>query len=149
MQFTYELTGIGWSQCRLETAKGSIITTASYLDDALGDLCEAILSINNGSEYSRAIFTEEPGEFRWVFKRIDSKTVNLQILWYDDLWLNKPDKDGKILFEDNLLIIEFMKAFVNGITTLLNQYTLEEYYEKWVEYEFPKETFKKIKDKVG
>ncbi|MDM8557363.1 hypothetical protein [Candidatus Parabeggiatoa sp. HSG14] len=123
IKFSYELVGTGWSKCVLETDKGSVTTTASYLDDALGNLCKALYEIICGKEYSQAIFTEEPGEYRWVFKKINNDSMKLQILEYDDLWLGLPDEDGKLIYEDKFKIKRFVQAFIRGINRLLTDVT--------------------------
>ena len=73
INFIYDLVSTGWSKCILETENQKIELYASYLSDALGDLSFAIHETLSGEEYSRATFTEEPGEYRWVFKRVNDK----------------------------------------------------------------------------
>ena len=145
IKFTYDLVGTGWSKCVLEIKNKKIITTASYLDDALGNLSDAIYQALCGKKYSKAIFTEEPGEYRWVFEKINNEITNLKIIEYDDLWLNLPDKDGTIIFETEISIIEFSKAFINGVTNLFNKYGMEGYKKTWIEHNFPQRTIEKIK----
>ena len=69
--FSYDLVGVGWAECTLEVKNKKVKTTASYLSDALGDLSMAIYRALCGDKYAKAEFTEEPGEYRWVFKRVD------------------------------------------------------------------------------
>jgi hypothetical protein len=64
----YELTGTGWSECRVVIGESRCDLTASYLSDALGDLAAAVEDVLRWPGVdARAVFVEEPGEFGWRF----------------------------------------------------------------------------------
>lgn len=67
--FTYRLTGEGWSEARLTIGAASTPLSASYLDDALGDLVAAAVLLPGAESTIRLSWAEEPGEFRWVLDR--------------------------------------------------------------------------------
>jgi hypothetical protein len=68
VEFLYELTGTGWSECRLSIGDARCEVTASYLSDALGELASAVEDVLRWPGVdARAVFVEEPGEYRWRF----------------------------------------------------------------------------------
>jgi len=122
IEFKYKLIGTGWAECSLQTKNSAVIITASYLDDALDNLSRAIRAILKGANYSNAIFTEEPGEYRWVFNVLDENKLRIRIVEYDDLWLGLPDEDGKIIFEDIVEKNLFICKFLSEIDILIDTY---------------------------
>jgi hypothetical protein len=66
VQFEYRLTGHGWSEARLQIGESWIALTASYPDDALGDLVRGVLALARGAHQIRVSWAEQPGEYRWV-----------------------------------------------------------------------------------
>lgn len=66
VEFTYRLTGAGWSEALLTIGAASTRLSASYLDDALGDLIAAAVLAPGAESTIRVSWAEEPGEFRWV-----------------------------------------------------------------------------------
>jgi len=57
VQLHYELTGTGWSECRLEIGDVHRELTACYLSDALGDLAGAIEDVLRGRASTRGLFS--------------------------------------------------------------------------------------------
>jgi hypothetical protein len=62
VQFKYRLRGHGWSEGRLQVGPASVELTASYLDDALGDLVRGALALARGATEVRLAWAEGPGE---------------------------------------------------------------------------------------
>jgi len=140
------LIATGWSKCVLEINNQRIELHASYLSDALGDLSLAIYNIISGEDYAKAIFTKEPGEYRWVLQRINDRIINLKIIKYHDYCLNLPDEDGILVFEARINLLEFVNAFLEGVEKTIDKYGIKGYKEIWDLYDFPLETIEKIKE---
>lgn len=146
--FSYDLVGTGWAECTLEVKNKKVKITASYLSDALGDLSMAIYKALCGEKDSRAIFTDEPGEYRWIFKKANEKITELKIIKYIDYDLNLPDEDGVVIFEENIDLLEFSNAFVEEVSKLIERYGLDGYRETWHLYDYPQKTIDKIRVKL-
>src|SRR5688572_825860 len=95
----YDLTGTGWSECRVSIGDSHCDLTASYLSDALGDLAAAVEDVLRWPGVdSQAVFVEEPGEYRWRFLAAGEDRVVVKILEFPD-WGGKEDSAGKVIFE--------------------------------------------------
>src|SRR5215831_8617906 len=98
VEFRYQLTGAGWSECTLIVGDSHATVTASYLSDALRSFLSAVCRVLSGLPEATATFDEEPGEFRWRFHRKGDDRLQILILEFDELWSGKPDSDGKPIF---------------------------------------------------
>lgn len=136
MEFTYRLTGTGWSEARLEDRSSSATITASYLEDALGDLLEAVGVLLEGAQEARCSWAEEPGEYRWLFDRADSD-VRLRVLAFRDLYSPESDDRGHVVFETKTPLREMAEAVADGAQRVLDEYGEAEYQRRWVEHPFP------------
>lgn len=58
--------------------------SASYLSDAFGDLASAVEDCVRGIDESRAVFMEEPGEYRWCLSNVGTHNVRVRILEFSD-----------------------------------------------------------------
>ncbi|NOV02344.1 hypothetical protein [Paenibacillus planticolens] len=146
MKFEYALTGTGWADGCIEMNSNTVYFTASYINDALGDMLKAIISlIPEISSYSvpQAQFewNEEPGGTVWTISRRED-LLHVEILSYVDL---RNRKQRVIDLDETCLIIEFAGAVVQALDSLLRQYGREGYKEKWVNYDFPMDNFLKLK----
>ena len=86
--FTYRLSGSGWSEAYVAQADQWLRPTASYLTDALTALVSAIIAVIEGNEHVACIWEEEPGEYLWWFERV-SDLVELRSMWRSN-WSNEP-----------------------------------------------------------
>lgn len=84
VEFVYRPTGTGWSEARLTIGRASTPLSASYLDDALGDLVRATATLPQAQSTVRVSWAEEPGEFRWVLDRSGDE-LSVRLLWFDSL----------------------------------------------------------------
>ena len=137
IQFRYQLTGAGWSECTLIVDDVCVTVTASYLSDALRSLVSAICRMLDGNREATACFDEEPGEFRWRFFRIGDDMVRILILEFDDLWSHKPDSDGHPIFDVQCRLRTFAGAVYDGCKRLLAELGADGYKAKWIEHDFP------------
>lgn len=145
---TYKLTGPGWAECSLEIDGQAIVTTASYLSDALASLLQSATDLVKGQLEATASFDEEPGEYRWRFKRIDEEMVSIRILWLDELWNREPDEKGRTVFSATCRIRTFAGAVLSTSQQLLAEYGLDGYKEKWDEYSFPLDLLNELKQSL-
>jgi hypothetical protein len=73
LSISFKLIGPGWADCNVSIGNQFIASTASYLEDALGNLADATLRIAQGENSAYAIFAEEPSEYRWKFTKINDQ----------------------------------------------------------------------------
>ena len=144
IKIDYILTGTGWSKCTISTDDISTTISASYLGDALGNLLSAILKLINGEKEATISFDEEPGEYRWRFKTTSDKIVHLTILEFDELWGNKPDSEGRKVFDTECQLRDLTAAVFNTAQKILLEYGEEGYIQKWIEHPFPIKQYETI-----
>lgn len=145
VEFRYDLVGVGWSECTLIINDAHVTVTASYLSDALRELIAAVCRVIAGLPDATASFDEEPGEYRWRLYRIDEETIRVLILEFDELWSNKPDSDGRSIFDSQCRLRTFAGAVYDGCKRLLAKYGNDGYREKWHDHDFPETEFRELK----
>lgn len=136
VQFVYRLTGAGWSEARLTIGAGSTALSASYLDDALGDLVAAAVALAEAASTIRVSWAEEPGEFRWVLDRSGDRLA-VRVLWFDALWGSDPDENGTVLLDATCSLVAFQRAIASGARAVLDEWGEDGYRAKWIEHDFP------------
>jgi len=136
VEFAYRLTGTGWSEARLADGPSSVMITASYLGDALGELLEAVGVLLEGAEQARCSWAEEPGEYRWTFDRAGSD-VRLRVLAFPRDDPLEPDDRGQVVFESTAPLREVADAIASGAQTVLDEHGEDEYLRRWVQHQFP------------
>jgi hypothetical protein len=139
VEFTYRLTGAGWSEARLTIGAASTPLSASYLDDALGDLIAAAALLPGAESTIRVSWAEEPGEFRWVLDR-SGVDLSVRVLWFDSLWGPDTDEKGKVLLNAACSLKAFQRAIAAGARAVLDEWGEEGYRTKWIEHDFPTST---------
>lgn len=137
LAFSYDLVAIGWAQCEFEVVDKHIKITASYLSDVLGSLSSAVVCLVKGQPEARASFTEEPGEYRWLFTRVDQHSVRVQVMDFAE-WLGyKPDEQGRIILEATCDIGLLARTVLAELRRINAKYPGKAYREMWVEHDFP------------
>ena len=137
IDFHYELTGAGWSECRLAIGDVHCEVTASYLSDALGELASAIEDVLRWPGVdARAVFVEEPGEYRWRFVAAGADRVRVRIIEFPD-WGMKADESGKAIFDAECGRRALGEAVAAELRRLFDVHGARGYREKWVEYDVP------------
>lgn len=147
LSILFKLTGLGWADCFISIDGNSTHLTASYLDDALGNLANATLRIVHGEKLAYAIFAEEPGEYRWEISKIEETEISVMILWFDD-WngLDTIDDKGKVVLQFKCELLIFVRKIIDCLSKVLNEYGLDGYKKKWNMHEFPLSTYNELRN---
>ena len=111
--------------------------TASYLSHALESLLQGTIDILQGYPKATVLFDEEPGEYRWLFTRINEQQIKVKILWFDELWGNEPDENGQVIFEANCRLRTFAGEILSASQKVLSDNGLTGYKNKWHKHDFP------------
>ncbi len=136
MEFSYRLTGTGWSEGRLSDEHASATLTASYLGDTLGGLLKAVSALLQGTQQARCSWVQEPGESRWIFDRAGAQ-VRLRVLAFHDAEFPEPDDRGRVVFETTAPLLELANAVARGAQRVLDEYGKDGYRELWSAHPFP------------
>ena len=137
LSITYRLVGTGWAECFVSDDHQKCEITASYLSDALGNLVLAAYAALSGFREVSFGFDEEPGEYRWVLEATDVNEIQIRLLCFDELWGNKPNTEGKVLFCTKCRPVVFARAVHRAATAVLQEHGETGYLEKWSEHPFP------------
>jgi hypothetical protein len=136
VEFTFELTGLGWGEGTLSSDERQVIIPASYLTDVLSELLSAVRSLLEGAPDARCSWDLEPGEYRWLFTRNNEEAL-LTVLSFPDTWQDPPDEDGTVVFDFHRTLSELASAFADGIEAVLLEYGEDGYKEMWHMHPFP------------
>jgi hypothetical protein len=137
LRITYELVGTGWSRCTIRADGNEVELTASYLSNALGQLVLSAIAIITGFRQTSFSFDEEPGESRWVLETVDINVIELSVFEFEELWGNKPNRDGTQLLALSLRPITYARAVCAAAHAVLAEYGADGYKQKWSEHSFP------------
>jgi hypothetical protein len=88
IEFDFQITGFGWCDAYVSDGQRWLRPTASYLSDAPKALVSAVVAVVRGQVHVACLWTEEPGEYVWIFIR-RGEDLELRILWHDD-WTTQP-----------------------------------------------------------
>lgn len=146
VRLQYNLTGPGWADCLVEINGQRAKVTASYLSDALHDLCCATAAILKGGTSSEAVFEEEPGAYRWLFDRVSATSLRVRIL--DDV-IAARNRGGTAILDAECHPAELGDALASELARLLAELGEEGYLAQWVEYPFPRAAFEELKVLLG
>jgi hypothetical protein len=137
VQISYDIVGAGWAKCTIRVDDACATVTASYLSDALDDLASAVAASLRGHPHATASFTEEPGEYRWIFEPVSEGRVSVRILEFKEMWGGRPDEDGTVIFHAQCRLRTLAGAVLSELQRLERAYGFAGYREKWVEHDFP------------
>ena len=140
----YVLSGFGWAACTLDIDGHRIELSASYLSHALDDLLRAATSLVRGVEETSATFVEEPGEFRWLFRRVGIDRLALRIVRFPTWPAQKPDAAGDEVFDDECRLRGFAGAVLAAGQRLLQDQGVEGYRATWRNHDFPLDRLRQL-----
>jgi len=149
LSIDFRLAGAGWADCTVKSEAQQAELTASYLSDALGNLLLAGVTVLAGAHSISIGFDEEPGEYRWSLQRMGSEALSVKVLEFQELWGNKPNSQGSLLFEYSCHSLEFALAVQAAASKVLELHGLEGYKQKWGEHEFPSKPLEMLSEKVA
>ena len=144
----YRITGSGWAEASVRDAEGGVTVTASYLSDALRSLVDAASLLCEGLGESRCSWDEEPGEFRWIFRRVDHD-VELRILRFDELWGGQPDQAGVEVFASRQPAATVVRAVLRAADAVLHRMSEDEYERAWHEHPYPRAAVERLRAGLG
>ena len=139
VQISYDIVGAGWAKCTIRVDDACATVTASYLFERfLDDLASAVAASLRGHPHATASFTEEPGEYRWIFEPLSEGRVSVRILKkFKEMWGGRPDEDGTVIFHAQCRLRTLAGAVLSELQRLERAYGFAGYREKWVEHDFP------------
>lgn len=91
----------------------------------------------------RAVFMEEPGEYRWRFLAAGPERVRVKIIEFLD-WNEMDDTAGKVIVDAECDRRSLGKSIAKDVRRLLTAHGTRGYREKWVEDDFPPQRFDAI-----
>lgn len=136
IDIAFDLTGIGWSECKIRVGESRAHVTASYISDAPGDFLSAVIAIVRGDPSATITFWNEPGRYRWTLERISSKWVRIEIL-------GPPDKH--VVYHADCLLRDFAVEVVSAFDRLRQKYGEAGYLAKWIRSKFPTERLEELR----
>ncbi len=136
VEFSYRLTGSGWADARLAHGDDWTELSASYLSDTVGELLLALAQLQDGDIAATASWEQEPGEYRWLFRR-EADDVTLKVLAFPDSWPPQPDAEGTVVFEARTSLNEMAQSFAVGLRAVLDEWGEKGYKQQWIEHPFP------------
>ncbi|MFD1722933.1 hypothetical protein [Amnibacterium endophyticum] len=129
----------GWADPTVQIGDAGLKMTASYLTDALGELLQALMSLVNGSLITECEWTQEPGGWRWEFRRPDEAAVDLVIAFKEDAytqpWISI--ESAQVRLQERLPLTEVIEAITAGSRRCFEQWGLSGFAEQWDEHPFP------------
>ncbi|WP_341320365.1 hypothetical protein NSQ62_11935 [Solibacillus sp. FSL H8-0523] len=152
MKFKYKIIGAGWAICELQTANETFTFKASYLSDALGDLLNALLSLNsdNNPEFyedkTEFRWYQEPGLTVWHVKAFDIKSNAENLSFRVNQYLNDSEKgapETTSVFACNY--DELIYTVVESLERLIQKFGLVGYQVMWGDIGFPVVAYLKLK----
>ena len=151
-EFTYELTGPGWSQAIVVDEKHVLTMRVSYLSDALRDLTLATTAIVGGIRHITCRWQDEPGGVSWELTIVNDLldiAIKEGIYTVTDMEGNLmwrfPAGEPATLFETTCTVEHFAHQVLHQLWQMLNTYGMERYKQKWRGHEFPLEEYKALK----
>jgi hypothetical protein len=107
----------GWWQAVLSDGiHEAILTASSVPSEPLLPLLWAVRLLLLGANESKCIWWEEPGQYRWLFSRIDEQ-IHIHIIWFDDTRDWSDDK-GKTILSMECDLLAFAKRFSHQLGQL-------------------------------
>jgi hypothetical protein len=143
MWFEYRVVGRGWAEAGVGDPDSNASLSASYIQDALGDLLYAVWRLLEGEAEARCSWQEEPGEYRWIMRR-DADLLSLRVLEFADSYPPAEDHAGSVVFETRQEVLTFARAIALGASRTLQQLGEAGYQELWGA-PFPTRTLELIK----
>ena len=147
MRFAYRLTGTGWAVATLGDDQREIEMVASYLHDSLEQVARAVLALWEGRAESFAIFMDEPGEHRVLFRRQGDEAVAIEVRWHHDWasWGLSPEDQYESVFAFASTLTKLRGEILSALKRVWDEHGPRGYEEKWVKHPFPIDAYAKLR----
>jgi hypothetical protein len=149
VSFAFHLVGRGWTECTIAIDERHTIIIASYLSDALGDLLDTVIRVVEGQPEATVSIADEPGAYRWRFFRREPDRLLIRILEFPEMWGDRPDDEGQLLFDAECRLRTFAGAVLSESQRLLEKLGREGYLGIWVQHEFPLAKQERLRQLLG
>jgi hypothetical protein len=120
----------------------SVDLLASFISDGLGDLVRAVIGLLLWQNQTRAVWAEEPGEYRWVLTRSD-EMVAIRVLWFTDTFSYLADERGEPVFSTTARLVDLAGQVTSQLRALLERLGEDGYQEQW-SYPFPRTEYETL-----
>lgn len=137
MNLRYDIVGTGWAERHIEFGGQQATVSASYVSDALDDLCAALIAVLRGDKEAEASFVEKPGEFRWQLERRGSANLRIVITEYAEMPSANRRASVAVLLDAEAPLLTFASAVLSELQRLEADDGGRSYAEKWHLYPFP------------
>lgn len=115
--FSLEDLHHGWWQATLSNGTDEVVIKASSItEEPLLLLLWAVRSLLSGANTSKCIWLVEPGQYRWLFTRME-KLIHINIIWFDDT-RNWSDDKGETVFRTEYDLLTFAKRLAHQLDQL-------------------------------
>jgi|SRR5438132_8456844 len=149
VKLRYELQEAGWAECTLEIDEQRVTVSASYLSDALDNLCAAVVALLHGEPSATASFAEEPGEFRWQFDLQDKDQLRVRVYWSEDRWNDRLHDPSAPIFDGLCRLRTFAGQVLAELQRLLRDVGETEYRRRWILNDFPMKRLEQLETLLG
>lgn len=139
-----EITGLtaGWLTCEISVASDIVALQASYLSDAISGLADAVIAVINGVACSVCPWADEPGEYRWVFERVN-RSVRVRVIHFAETFSRADNDQGECLFELICDPYQVARQVRDQLLRLRDEYGPGGYQERW-KHPFPSAALKEL-----
>lgn len=140
MNFSYELSSIGWANVFLEINGLETYITPSYLTNSLGDLVKAIEILKSdfvdSDEVRSTSFFEwnsEPAIYKWFISKVNEEVIRIQIHMYED----ETQETAEEIIEGLCQLDDFIFLLLESLEKLIKKHGIVGYRKQWNAHEFP------------
>lgn len=141
--FSCQLIERGWIKVTLITEDDEIEYEASYLSDSPNDLIIALALLLEGESETVCLWQDEPGEYRWVFKRQDNY-FELKILQLEETFSRLNNENAHVIFNGADNLVKFVHRVLREFNVIKIQHTVYGYRDLWG-YEFPSKEIERLR----
>ncbi len=146
VKLRYELHDAGWADCTVEIGPDRVTASASYLSDALDSLSGAVVSLLKGDDSAEVIFSEEPGEFRWLLTRVPPDQLRVRIYWSLPRWNDQPHDVRMPILDATCRMRTFAGQVLAELQRLFTEYGETGYKARWVLHDFPSKRLHQLEE---
>lgn len=99
----------------------------------------------SGSGEESCALQDEPGEYRFVFKRGDGDALTIRVLWFEESFAGRADRFGHEVFRCDCVVLDFVGQLSVSLHRILLEQGLDGYKKTWRNYDFPIRAYEAIR----